>query len=121
MNYGHWRYAKCIDCGVGVLTRQNGGHDILCKEHKAKRRADRDKRKHEHRYMPIGDPDSYIVIDDPDKGYGYRPGAVMICAQVKFMLLESYQGFTPGTILTNKAGKLFEIRKEGEKFRLVTV
>ena len=113
MSCNHYpRWLPCYVCGSLVLTT---AARTICEECKAERKRENSRRR--YRYKP--DPDAYIVVNDPDPDCGFPCGAVINREQMGYMLLESIAAFTPGTVLRNKAGEMFEVVCEKRKFRLI--
>lgn len=116
MNYGHWHYDRCTDCGTEVLTKANGGHDILCEICRAER-----KRKREKIYNEIRSYKSkkrhqkhatnvLIVVKDPDPIGGFPTNAVLPKNEVLMMTSSVYQSFNEGTILKDVNGITYTVR-----------
>jgi hypothetical protein len=75
MAYREWHYDSCNDCGTSVLTRQCGGHDILCKECKTARISERSRYRYRNSYHK--DNMCVVILYDPipcEEG-GFRKGA----------------------------------------------
>lgn len=93
---------------MGVLTRQNGGHDVLCKDCRKERIKQRDNK----RRVYIPDIDSYVVEYDPipyEEG-GFRAGKAYINhEQLRYMLQASYKCLCVGTILRDKCGHKYRV------------
>ena len=112
--YSSWKYLPCADCSTSVLTRQNGGFDVLCKECRDERRRKKDELYNATRKRGSGeyrtiDRFAYTVEYDPDPIGGYPKGALINLECMQYMLLQAYMAFTVGTILKNMAGDRFVV------------
>jgi hypothetical protein len=129
MVYSSWKYLPCADCGTSVLTRQCGGHDVLCKGCREERRRKKDELYNETRKRGSGeyrsiDKFAYLVEYDPDPIGGYPKGALINLECMQYMLLQAYMAFTVGTILKNMAGDRFEVcakKKGGLRLKPLTL
>ena len=115
MAYSSWHYSPCVDCSTSVLTRQCGGHDVLCKDCRKERRRVRDHGRYNSRpgYHHTISVDAIVIVYDPtpyDDG-GYRCGARFDQKQVECMLRAEYCGFAIGTRVMDAAGAVFVIRE----------
>ncbi len=101
MNCGHWHYAPCNQCGIGVLTRQNGGHPVLCKQCKHQRKLEYNRQYNKIRIRRHGES-CYTIINDPDPIAGFHAGAMLTKEEHLCML--KMCSYTPGTILLFQRG-----------------
>jgi hypothetical protein len=115
MNSSHWHIAKCAECGIGVLTRQNGGHDILCKEHKHARRFEYNRQYNKIRKTKHGEK-SFTVIRDPDPIGGYSCGATFTITDHECNLENN--NYTPGTLMKTARGGMYIVVDTGGKQEL---
>lgn len=113
MNSGHWHHATCEDCGTIVLTKQNGGHAILCAECNHKRRLDRNhqydirRRGKSKKDIYIANPSGLRIVKDPlppELG-GFPCGNIVTRIENQFPL--EFGNYTLGTILADENGNQF--------------
>jgi hypothetical protein len=103
------RSQKCRDCPTIVSTRQYLGRPVLCPKCKTRIKSANDARRWRRNHELLNDPDSYIVIYDPDEAGGFSSGSEFHRDDIRCML--KYNCFTIGTRLKNMRGKLFVIKE----------
>jgi hypothetical protein len=106
MAIGHWHIETCADCGEGVLTRQNGGHEALCKKCKRERKLRYMRDYNDKRVRKRGES-IYTIIKDPDPIAGFSKGAQLTKEEHLCML--NMNSYTPGTILRSARGGLWKV------------
>ena len=110
------RVIRCHICGSEMSTTAARS---MCPECRELRHQEALRRRREA-YISMPALDAFIVVSDPtpvEEG-GFKRGAVINREQLKYMLLETYMAFTPGTLLTNHAGDIFVVvikKRGGEK------
>ena len=110
-----------------MLTRQNGGHAVLCKDCKADRKKARQK-EHDHnrralykmreKEFMVADG-GCCVIYDPDPIGGFGRNALL--DRVNYQSTLMMNNFTLGTILQFKDGRRMEVIDGVPHYRVVEV